>query len=178
MKTLLHYLTWIVASLLLVACTEVVFEKPLPQKAKTLKKIPKSIQGKYSFVLMASQASLIVGDNYLQGNEDKAYLSDSLILKEVDGKYIFNRKITDPSKEVTGKWSIYIIDEAGCGFLKATTFTLSDKKEKSEFEADYSPNKMGNDRQSYYLLDANDDLFWRLAADSTATLRHILEKID
>lgn len=174
---LLHpFLRTILAILFFSACSQIVFENPQPQKAKTLHEFPESIRGDYTFSMMGSQAKLRIGSNFIRGDRGEAYLSDSLILKEAKGVYILNRRVDRQLAELKGTWETFVFSPAGCGFIRVTSLTIADDKMKTAFEEKYRAEKVGDDREAWYIVKADDKLFWELTKDSVATLRLVLDK--
>lgn len=139
------------------------------------------MQGKYSTVVMSGQKKITIGKDFIEDKKGKKSLSKSLVLIHSKGKYVVNIK-----KEAFGKknagWNSYVIEEAGCGFLRVSMLAIPDETNQNEatkknldlFKAIYSPQIDSNKR---YLLSINDKQFWKLMADTNYTLTVVLDKI-
>lgn len=164
-------------SILAVSCTEVVFETPQPQGDKGLKEIPLSLQGSYSFVVLNEQQVITITNDYFEGDDGKKFLSDSLILKKVGAKYIINQLISKDG-ETNGKWSVFIFEEKGCGFLKATAFIISEDAYVNSIVELYSASLVGGGQEKQLIINPSDKEFATLLEDKNATLSIILEKVE
>ena len=77
------------------ACTEISYKEPQPTGIKVMKEVPAKLQGKY---LVSDPEgddvdTLSIYDNgYQIGNDDKAGLGDSLVLKYYKGHYFVNMR--------------------------------------------------------------------------------------
>lgn len=158
------------------SCTEIVFESPQPEKAKALKEIPSSLQGKYTFVMLNEQEVLEISSNYIDGEDGKQYLSDSLVIKKLGNNYVFNQRISKegPTK---GKWSSVMLEEKGCGFIKATVFVISEDEYVQSFTDMYKATMEGEGQEKQLIIEPSDKDFTKLSQDKQATLSVILEKL-
>ena len=89
---------------LFTSCVEVSYEEAQPQKTATLKTFPKALQGQYCMSYkdtLNENDTLIITENYFtkllitsEGDvkrpSEKMYLSDSLVLKQLDHNYVLN----------------------------------------------------------------------------------------
>lgn len=158
------------------SCTEVVFDTPQPAKAKALKEFPSSIQGKYTFVMLNEQEVLEISSKYIDGEDGKQYLSDSLVIKKLGNNYVVNQLINKEG-ETKGKWSSVILEEKGCGFLKATVFVISEDKYVQSFTEMYAATLAGQGQEKQLIVSPTDDQFKKISNDKGATLSVILEKL-
>lgn len=162
---------------ILFSCTEVVFESPQPQGVKVLKKIPESLQGSYSFVVLNEQQTIHITEDYFEGDDGKKYLSDSLVIKKVGNKYLINQLINKEGA-TNGKWSVFIFEEKGCGFLKATAFVISEDAYVATFTESYSATLVGGGQEKQLIIDPTKKQFEKLNDDKNARLSIILEKLE
>ncbi len=160
------------------SCTEVVFDAPQPPGAKNLSEIPLDLQGSYSFVVLNEQESIHITSEYFDGDEGKKYLSDSLILRKMDDKYVINQLIKKEG-ETKGMWSVYTFEPKGCGFLKATAFIISEDEYVPTFTEAYSGVLVGAEQEKQLIVHTKKAKTFRtIANDREATLGIILEKLD
>ena len=159
------------------SCTEVVFETPQPENAKNLKQIPEALHGSYSFVVLNEQEAIHITKDYFDGDEGKKFLSDSLILRKMGNKYVINQLISKEG-ETNGKWSVYIFEEKGCGFLKATAFIISEDEYVTTFNEAHEATLVGSGQEKQLIINPGKGAFEKLASDKNATLAVILEKIE
>lgn len=167
----------LVVALFSISCTEVVFETPQPAKAKQLKEFPSSLQGKYTFVMLNEQEVLEISGKYIDGEDGKQFLSDSLVLKKLGDKYIVNQLINKEG-ETNGKWSSVILEEKGCGFLKATVFVISEDEHVEPFKEMYGATLVGGGQEKQMIVSPDDKQFKNISEDTKATLSVILEKLE
>lgn len=167
----------LVVALFSFSCTEVVFETPQPTKAKKLKAFPESLQGKYTFVMLNEQEVLEITDTYLDGEDGKQFLSDSLVLKKLGNKYVVNQLIKKEG-DTNGKWSSVILEEKGCGFLKATVFVISEDEYVGSFKEMYNATLVGGGQEKQMIVAPDDNQFKSISEDNEATLSVILEKLE
>jgi hypothetical protein len=159
------------------SCTEVVFDSPQPDGIKAMKDIPESLQGSYSFVVLNEQQAINITSEYFEGTEGKKYLSDSLVLKKFGNKYVVNQRI-DKEGETKGKWSAFIFEEKGCGFIKATAFVISEDKHVVPFTETYNAVLAGSGEEKQLIINPSKKEFEALTKDRDATLTMILEKLE
>ncbi|MCB0495487.1 MAG: hypothetical protein KDC79_05095 [Cyclobacteriaceae bacterium] len=160
------------------SCTEVVFETPQPAKAKQLKEFPSSLQGKYTFVMLNEQEILEIASNYIDGKDGRQYLSDSLVIKKLGSKYVFNQRINKEGSATNGKWSSVVLEEKGCGFLKATAFVISEDEYVQPFTDAYGASLEGSGQEKQLIVNPSDEQFNKISEDKQATLSVILEKLE
>lgn len=159
------------------SCTEVVFESPQPVNAKNLKQIPETLHGSYSFVVLNEQEAIHITKDYFDGDEGKKYLSDSLIMRKMGNKYVINQLINKEG-ETKGKWSVFIFEEKGCGFLKATAFIISEDEYVTSFTEEYNATLVGSGKEKQVIMNPDKGIFTDLSNDRNATLSVILEKVE
>ena len=164
-------------SILLLSCTEVVFETPQPHGDKELKEIPSSLQGSYSFVVLNEQQVINITSDYFEGDDGRKFLSDSLVMKKVDDKYFINQLISKEG-DTKGKWSVFIFEEKGCGFLKATAFIVSEDAYVTSMVESYNAALVGGGQEKQLIINPSDKEFAKLSEDRNATLSIILEKVE
>ena len=89
---------------LLTSCVEVLYEEAQPQKTSALKTFPEDLEGQYYLShndTLNESDTLIIKENYfteliltkkegVQQPKKKMYLSDSLVLKQLDDNYILS----------------------------------------------------------------------------------------
>ena len=170
------FLLFIVA-LFSFSCTEVVFESPQPANAKELKEFPASLQGKYTFVMLNEQEVLEISAKYIDGEDGKQFLSDSLVLKKMGDTYVINQLINKEG-EANGKWSAVILEEKGCGFLKATVFVISEDQHVEPFKEQYGATLVGQGKEKQLIASPDDKQFKNISEDKKTTLSVILEKLE
>jgi hypothetical protein len=165
-----------ILSLFLFSCTEIIFEDPQPLGAKSLKAIPKELQGGFSFVVLNEETFMEIGENYITGDDDRAYLSDSLVIKKSGNRYVVNKRI-NKGDEKKGKWEVYVLEDKGCGFIKATTFIINSDTYVEQFEASYSSTLLGEGQEKTVIVKADAKQFNSILADDSVTVSIILERI-
>ncbi len=161
----------------LASCTEVVFDAPQPPGGKNLTEIPDALVGSYSFVVLNEQEAIDITKDYFDGGEGRKYLSDSLLLRKVGNKYVVNQLINKEG-DTNGKWSVYVFEEKGCGFLKATAFIISEDEYIESFSEAYTGTLVGGGQEKQVIISPNKKQFEELTKDKEATLAIILEKIE
>ncbi len=171
------YFLALVVALFSFSCTEVVFESPQPPGGKNLTKIPDSLVGSYSFVVLNEQEAIHITKDYFDGDEGKKYLSDSLIMRKMGNKYVVNQLINKEG-ETNGKWSVYVFEEKGCGFLKATAFIISKDEYIESFSNTYAATLVGGGQEKQVIISPDNNQFETLLKDREATLAIILEKLE
>ncbi len=165
-------------SLSFFSCTEVVFEAPQPPEGTNLTVIPDALVGDFSFVVLNEQEAIHITNEYFDGDEGKKYLSDSLILRKMGNKYVVNQLINKEG-DTNGKWSVFIFEEKGCGFLKATTFMISEDEYLPAFTEAYDAIQVGGGQEKQLIINPKDlATFEQLTKDREASLAIILEKIE
>ncbi len=166
-----------VFSIFLISCTEIVFEEPQPLGAKSLKSIPKELQGSFSFLILNEETLMEIGENYITGEDDKAYLSDSLIIKKVGNLYIVN-KLISKGEGKEGMWEVYTLEDKGCGFVKATTFVINSDTYVEQFKTTYGGTLIGEGQEKTMIVKPSTEQFNAIMQDDSATVSLILERVN
>jgi len=167
----------ILAVVVLASCTEVVFDAPQPPGGKNLTEIPNVLVGRYLFVVLNEQEAIHITKDYFDGGEGKKYLSDSLIMRKVGNKYVINQLINKEG-DTNGKWSVYVLEEKGCGFLKATAFIISEDEYIESFSNTYNGTLAGGGQEKQVIINPTKNQFTDITKDKEATLGIILEKME
>jgi len=163
--------------LLLTSCTEVIFEEAQPTGAKALKEFPKELQGKFGLVILNEESVVEIGKNSIMNEDGTAYLSDSLIVKKLGDRYVVNIKIAEGSDEKKGNWQSYILEDKGCGFVKATSFIVSDEYVEN-FTQLYENRMVGGDQNKSIIIKPTAAQFNEILADDSVTVSMILERLN
>ena len=166
----------LIFGLFLFSCTEVIFEQPQPPNGASLKSIPKDVQGKYSFMILNEETIMEIGDNYITDEKDKAYISDSLVVKKIGNQYVVNKLISEGDGKI-GKWNVYVLEDKGCGFVKATTFVINSDSYVAPFNSAYNGTMLGEGQQKSIIVNTDDNQFNTLLKDDSVTVSIILERI-
>ena len=172
-KTLIFSL----AILLFLSCNEVIFEEPQPAGVKALKEIPKELQGQFTFVMLNEETVLEIAGEYISNDDGKAYISDSLIVKKLGNRYVVNRRINEGAEAKLGKWQTYVLEDKGCGFIKATSFIISSESYIAQFTAQYKNQQIGEGQEKSIIIHPTAGQFDTILADDSVTLSIILERI-
>ena len=98
----------VVIGLFLFSCTEIIIEEPQPVGAKSLKSMPEELRGSFSFVILNEETLMEIGENFITGEDDKTFLSDSLIVKKMGNQYVVN-KLINKGEGKEGKWEVYVL---------------------------------------------------------------------
>ena len=80
--------------------------------------------------------------------------------------------------ETNGKWSSVILEEKGCGFLKATVFVISEDEAVEPFKEMYNATLVVGGQEKQMIISPDDDQFKALSEDRKSTLSVILEKLE
>lgn len=166
----------LVSGLLLISCTEIIFEEPQPLGAKSLNSIPKELQGKFSFLILNEETLMEVGENYITGEDDKSYLSDSLIIKQLGDLYVVN-KLINKGEGKEGKWEVYTLEDKGCGFVKATTFVINSDSYVEQFKTAYGGTVIGEGQEKSMIVSPDNKQFKEIMKDDSVTVSIILERV-
>jgi hypothetical protein len=158
-------------------CTEIVFTEPQPMGLANIEKLPESWAGKYAFVVLNNEESVEVGENFIGSKEEKSYLSDSVILRKSGDIYFLNKKMRSDS-ETNGKWSVQMIEEKGCGFLKVTGFYGSDDDEVKQIVEKYNGKLLETGKGKVVIIEAGSETLGQLMKDHFATMAIILERLE
>ncbi len=160
------------------SCTEIVFDEPQPLGGKNMRKIPEALLGDYSFVVVNEQQVIHITKDYFDTDKGRKYLSDSLILRKMGNKYVINQLISD-RPETKGKWSVFTIEEKGCGFLKASSFIISEDEYVTTFTETHNATLAGGGQEKQLIINPKSkEVFEKISEDKNATLSVILEKIE
>ena len=171
-----NFVVFLFVGLALFSCTEIVFEEPQPPGAKAIDHIPKEIQGKFSFVVLNEETLLEIGEDYLTKEDEKVYLSDSLIIKKVGNRYVVNTMI-DQGEGKAGNWQVYVLEDKGCGFVKATTFIINSDTYVEPFNKMYNGTMLGEGQEKTIVVKTTADQFNNILADDSVTVSIILERV-
>ena len=162
--------------LALASCTEILFEDPQPLAANSLKKIPKEFQGGFSFVVLSEQTYMEIGENYISDEDGRTYLSDSLIIKKVGTHYVVNKKISEGDLK-EGKWQVYLLEDKGCGFIKATAFVINSDSYMEEFQNKYEATLLGDGQEKSMVVKPSVEQFNTILTDDSVRVSVILERV-
>lgn len=166
----------VLAIIVFTSCTEVIFQDPQPLGAKALKEIPKELQGQFSFVILNEETVMEIGDNFVSGDDGKAYLSDSVIIKKLGNRYVVNKLVTQGDTK-KGNWQTYVLEDKGCGFVKATSFIINSETYIEPFVAETSGTKVGQGQEISIIVKPTADEFNAMLANDSVTVSIILERI-
>lgn len=163
--------------LLFSSCTEVVFEEAQPVGVKEIKSFPKELRGEFTFVILNEETVLEIAENYITNEDGKAYLSDSLVVKKLGNSFIVNRQIAEPGDK-QGKWQTYVLEDKGCGFVKATTFITTSDTYAPVFIAQYEGTELGEGQSKSIIINPSADQFNQIMADDSIKVSVILERLE
>ena len=167
----------LITSLFFFSCTEIIFEDPQPLNTKSISSIPKDIQGKYAFMVLNEETLMEIGENFITDDKSNAYLSDSLIIKKVGNQYVVNKLISQGEGKV-GKWNVYVLEDKGCGFVKATTFIINSETYVDPFIASYNGTLLGQGQEKSIIIKPQANQFNSLIQDDSVTVSIILERVN
>jgi hypothetical protein len=173
MKTVFSLLA---ISLFLFSCTEIIFEEPQPLGAESVGAIPKELQGSFSFLILNEETIMEIGENFITGEKDRAFISDSLVVKKIGNRYVVNKLISKGEGKV-GKWEIYVLENKGCGFVKATTFVINSDTYVEQFNTTYGGEIIGGGQEKSLIVKPSAEQFNAILADDSVTVSLILERI-
>lgn len=165
-----------VLGLFLISCTEIIFEEPQPLGVKSINSIPKELQGTFSFLILNEETLLEIGENYITGEDDKAFLSDSLIIKKLGNLYVVNKLISKGEGKV-GRWEVYTLEDKGCGFVKATSFVINSDSYVEEFKTTYEGTLLGEGQEKSLIIKPDSKQFNNIMQDDSVTVSIILERV-
>jgi hypothetical protein len=165
-----------VLGLFLISCTEIIFEEPQPLGVKSINSIPKELHGTFAFLILNEETLMEIGENYITGEDDKAFLSDSLIVKKVGNLYVVN-KLISKGEGKEGKWEVYTLEDKGCGFVKATTFVINSDSYVEEFKTAYDGILLGEGQEKTLVIKADSKQFNSIMQDDSVTVSIILERV-
>ncbi len=167
----------LVLTIILSSCSEIVFENPQPLDSKDLSVIPESLRGKFAFVALNNEEWLEVGATFIENEKGKSFLSDSLILRKFGNRYVLSKKIKSQT-ETNGKWSIQMIEEKGCGFLKVTGFFVSKEEELPALYEKYGGKEIPGQMGKSVIMAVDKNKFESMASDDLTTVALILERLE
>jgi hypothetical protein len=162
--------------LFLFSCTEIIFEEPQPLGAESINSIPKDLQGSFSFLILNEETIMEIGENFITGDKDRAFLSDSLIIKKIGDRYVVNKLISKGEGKL-GKWEIYVLENKGCGFVKATTFVINSDSYVEQFKTAYGGEIIGGGQEKSLIVKPSAEQFNAILEDDSVTISLILERI-
>ena len=172
-------LTIILVGVVLSSCTEIVFEEAQPAGAKALKEIPKEFHGKFGLVILNEESIMEITANSITNDDGMAYLSDSLIIKKLDNRYVLSRKQLEGEGDKYGTWQTYVLEDKGCGFVKATSFFINSDSYTEQFTQLYPDNTFIDEGQNKtIIIKPTADQFKSLVADDSVTVSMILERLN
>lgn len=170
---------FILSVAVLSSCTEIVFEEAQPAGAKALKQIPKEFQGKFGMVILNEETIMEITSNSIVNDDGKAYLSDSLVIKKLDNRYVLSRKQLDGQGDKVGTWQTYVLEDKGCGFVKATSFFINSETYIEQFTQLYPDNNFIDEGQNKtIIIKPTANQFKQLLANDSVTVSMILERLD
>ena len=168
-----------VVILVLASCTEIVFEEAQPAGAKALKEIPRELWGKFGMVILNEESILEISANAIVNDDGTAYLSDSLIVKKLGDRYVVNVRNTDPEKGNAGSWQAFVLEDKGCGFVKATSFFINSDTYLEQFTGLYPQHELIDGGQSKtIIISPTAAQFNEILANDSVTVSMILERLN
>jgi len=144
---------------------------------KSINSIPKDIQGQYAFMILNEETLMEIGENFITDDKSKAYLSDSLIIKKIGNQYVVNKLISKGEGKL-GKWNVYVLEDKGCGFVKATTFIINSETYVEPFNASYNGTLIGQGQEKSIIVKPSANQFNSLLEDDSVTVSIILERVN
>ena len=116
--------------------------------------------------------------NSIYNDDGMAYLSDSLVIKKLGDKYVVNRKVGEGHEDKIGSWQTYVLEDKGCGFVKATSFFINSDTYTQVF-MDGNEHKLIDEGQNKTIIvNPTADQFNNLVADDSVTVSMILERLN
>ena len=169
----------ILCVVVLASCTEVVFKDAQPAGAKALKEIPRELRGKFGLVILNEETVMEITENGIINDDGTAYLSDSLIVKKMGNRFVINRKQLDGEGEKAGTWQSYVLEDKGCGFVKATSFFINSDTYVQQFTELYPDNTFIDEGQNKtIIINPTAAQFGELVANDSVTVSMILERLN
>ena len=162
---------------ILTSCTEIIFEEAQPVGVKAMNQFPNELQGKFGLVILNEESIVEIGKNSIKNEDGIAYLSDSLIVKKLGDRYVVNIKIAEGSEEKKGNWQTYVLEDRGCGFVKATSFIVSEDYIE-DFTSQYENKTIGDQQNRSIIIKPTAAQFNTILADDSVTVSMILERLD
>ena len=126
---------------------------------------------------MNEQTLMEVGENFITGEDDRAFLSDSLIVKQIGNLYVVN-KLISKGEGKEGKWEVYTLEDKGCGFVKATSFIINSDSYVEQFKTAYSGTLIGEGQEKTMIIKPDNDQFKAIMLDDSVTVSIILERVN
>lgn len=161
------------------SCTEIVFEEAQPAGVKGLNEIPMELRGTFGLVILNEKTTVEITANSIINDEGTAFLSDSLIIKKLGNRYVMNRKTLDGNEGKMGTWQTYVLEDKGCGFVKATSFFINSDSYREKFISAYPGNTLIDEGQSKTIvIKPTAAQFNNLLEDDSVTVSMILERLD
>ncbi len=164
----------IALALWLASCTEIRFEEPQPPSLKAEKQIPGKFQGTFKFVMMNDKIELEIGKDYIDLDNEKAYLSDTMVVKMLGDRLVVNRL---ERKDSLSAWASFVLEDKGCGFVKATSFVINNETYPDKIAAQYNPIKIGDEQSKTFIIKTTDRQFDELLANDSVTVSIIMERL-
>lgn len=169
----------VLAIIVLASCTEIVFEEAQPAGARALKEIPKELRGKFGLVILNEETVMEITANSIVNDDGEAYLSDSLIIKKLGDRYVVNVKNTDPQEGNIGSWQSFVLEDRGCGFVKATSFFINSETYTEQFIGQFPDHELIDGGQSKtIIIRPTAAQFNQILADDSVTVSMILERLN
>jgi hypothetical protein len=174
-----NFVILILSVVILSSCTEVVFKEAQPASAKALKEIPQELRGKFGLVILNEETIMEITANSIVNDDGMAYLSDSLVIKKLDNRYVLSRKQLDGEGDKVGTWQTYVLEDKGCGFVKATSFFINSDSYVEQFTQKFPDNTFidGGENKTI-IIKPTAAQFKELVADDSVTVSMILERLD
>jgi len=170
MRTLLI----IALTLLLGACTKIIFEQPQPQDLPALKKVPSEFHGNFELSVMQENVPLQIAENFVMGKDGKSFISDSLVVKQSADMLYVNRKV-----ELGGKpyWEFYTFRNMGCGIFKGASLYATEDEMIQQIIEQFGGKKMeGKNAQEKYLMFSTEKVDLNALLESDAAHAFYMEK--
>ncbi len=165
---------FILLAIWLASCSEIRFEEPQPPSLKAEKQIPGKFQGIFKFVMMNDKVVMEIGKDYIDLDNEKAYLSDTMVVKILGDRLVVNRL---ERKDSLSAWASFVLEDKGCGFVKATTFIINSETYPDIFAAQYNPIKIGEEQSKTFIVKTTDQQFDELLANDSVTVSIIMERV-
>lgn len=162
----------------LASCTEITFREAQPVGAKALKEIPRELQGKFGLVILNEESIMEITANSIYNEDGMTYLSDSLIVKKLGNRYVVNRKVGEGHEGKIGTWQTYVLEDKGCGFVKATSFFINSDTYAQVFMESTEHTLIDEGQNKTIIVNPTANQFNNLVADDSVTVSMILERLN
>ncbi|MDH5396540.1 MAG: hypothetical protein OEX02_00230 [Cyclobacteriaceae bacterium] len=159
------------------SCVAIVFEEPQPKDNANIKGFPDEMIGDYSFILVSDEKVVSIGKNYIELDDKREYFSDSMMVRQFGNKYIVNTQNRD-REDIKGKWDIFVLENKGCGMIKAKTFVLNDEQEMPAVSETYHAHEVGEDANKALIINPSQEEFIKMMDDDQVTMGLILERLE